>query len=51
MRALKGLPIADLAPSAITLGEYHAHTPEKFELLEGYLFDTAAARPAARPVR
>lgn len=35
------LPIPDLEPRAIGLEEYHAHTPEKFELLEGYLFDTA----------
>jgi hypothetical protein len=31
-------PVPDLKPRAITLDEYHAHTPEKFELLEGYLF-------------
>lgn len=35
------LPIPDLEPRAIGLEQYHAHTPEKFELLEGYLFDTA----------
>jgi len=43
-----GLPIPDLEPRAITLEEYHAHTPEKFELLEGYLFDTAAYPDARR---
>jgi len=37
-----GLPIPNLEPRAITLEEYHAQTPEKFELLEGHLFDTAA---------
>ena len=30
-----GLPIPDLEPRAITVEEYRAHTPEKFELLEG----------------
>jgi hypothetical protein len=43
-----GLPIPDLDPRAITLAEYHALTPEKFELLEGYLFDTAAYPDARR---
>ena len=43
-----GLPIPDLAPRAITVEEYRAHTPEKFELVEGYLFDTAAHPDARR---
>ena len=43
-----GLPLPDLEPRAITMGEYHAHTPEKFELLGGYLFDTAAYPEARR---
>jgi hypothetical protein len=33
------LPRADLEPRPITLDEYNAHTPEKFEVWEGYLFD------------
>jgi len=41
------LPAPDLKPRAITLEEYHAHTPEKFELLEGYLF-SPADYPATR---
>jgi hypothetical protein len=41
------LPIPDLEPRAIGLEEYHAHTPEKFELWEGYLFDRAD-HPEAR---
>jgi hypothetical protein len=32
------LPRADLEPRPITLDEYHAYTPEKFELWDGYLF-------------
>jgi len=43
-----GLPMPDLDPRAIMLEEYHAHTPEKFELLEGHLFDTAAYPDARR---
>ncbi|MEX2156193.1 MAG: hypothetical protein WD773_05080 [Gemmatimonadales bacterium] len=35
------LPVPDLHPRGIDIQEYHANTPEKFELLEGYLFDTA----------
>lgn len=35
------LPNPELEPRAITLEEYHAHAPEKLELLEGYLFDTS----------
>ncbi len=33
------LPRADLEPRPITLDEYHAYTPEKFEVWEGYLFE------------
>jgi len=33
-------PVPDLKPRAITLEEYHAHAPEKFELWDGYLFNT-----------
>jgi hypothetical protein len=47
MEISEGLPIPDLEPRAITLAEYQAHTPEKFELLGGYLFDTAR-HPEAR---
>jgi hypothetical protein len=36
---LAELPTPDLAPRPITLDEYHAHTPEKFEVWDGYLFD------------
>ena len=35
------LPMADLEPRPITMDEYQAHTPEKFELLHGYLFAPA----------
>lgn len=33
------LPPANLEPRPITLDEYHANTPEKFEVWEGYLFE------------
>ncbi len=41
------LAVPDMEARAITLEEYHVHTPEKFELLEGYLF-SPADRPDAR---
>jgi hypothetical protein len=34
----ESLPMPALDPRRITMDEYHAHTPEKFELWEGYLF-------------
>ena len=37
----EGLPLPDLEGRAITMEEYQAHTPEKFELLGGYLFSPA----------
>ena len=30
--------VPDLQPRPITMDEYYAYAPEKFELLEGYLF-------------
>ena len=41
------VPTPDLESRGITMEEYHAYTPEKFELLGGYLFD-AADHPDAR---
>ncbi len=32
------VPIPDLEARAITLEEYHGYAPEKFELIDGYLF-------------
>lgn len=32
------LPPPDLEPRPITMDQYYAYAPEKFELLEGYLF-------------
>jgi hypothetical protein len=43
----EGLSIPDLESRAINVEEYHAGTPEKFELLGGYLFDVAE-RPDTR---
>ena len=40
MQAPDQLPIPDLEARAINVDAFRAHTPEKFELLEGYLFDT-----------
>lgn len=34
-------PIPDLAARAIDIDEFRTNTPEKFELLAGYLFDTS----------
>ena len=34
------LLIPDLEARAVNVDEFRAHTPEKFELLDGYLFDT-----------
>ncbi len=42
------LPIPNLEARPITLEQYHAHTPEKFELWEGYLFHTADDPDARR---
>lgn len=33
------LPDPDLEPQRINVEQYHCHAPEKFELLDGYLFD------------
>ena len=35
-------PTPAVEPRTITLDEYHAFAPEKFELWEGYLFDGPA---------
>ena len=32
------LPAPNLTPRLITLDEYHAHAPEKVELIEGFVF-------------
>lgn len=40
MRAPDQLPIPDLEARAIDVEQFRAYTPEKFELLDGYLFDT-----------
>ena len=32
-------PVPDLEPRSITLDQYHAFTPEKLELWQGYLID------------
>jgi len=40
--------VPDLKPRAITLEEYLAQTPEKFELLGGYLFSPADDPEARR---
>lgn len=40
MSAPEQLPIPELEARAIDVEEFRAFTPEKFELLEGYLFDT-----------
>jgi hypothetical protein len=32
------LPLPDLEPRPITMDQYHAYAPEKFELWGGYLF-------------
>ena len=40
MRAPDQFLIPDLEARAIDVDEFRAYTPEKFELLEGYLFDT-----------
>jgi hypothetical protein len=42
------LPIPGLKPHPITMEDYHDHTPEKFELWEGYLFQTAEYPEARR---
>ena len=39
MRAPDPLPIPDLEARAINVEEFRAYTPEKFELVKGYLFD------------
>ena len=40
MSAPDQLPIPELESRAIDVEEFRANTPEKFELLDGYLFDT-----------
>lgn len=40
MRVPDQLPIPDLDPRAINVDQFRAHTPEKFELVDGYLCDT-----------
>lgn len=42
------LPTPGLEPRAITLEEFHAHTPEKVELLGGFLFGPADDLDARR---
>ncbi len=42
------LPLPDLEPRPIEMEDYHAHTPEKFELWEGYLFEPAEYPEARR---
>lgn len=37
----EGLPVPHLEPRTIDVQEFRTNTPEKFELLGGYLFDTA----------
>jgi len=32
------LPAPDLEPRPVTMDQYHAYAPEKFELWDGYLF-------------
>lgn len=39
MAEVPDLPVPDLEPRKITIDEYYEHTPEKLELLEGYLCD------------
>jgi len=38
----KAPPIADLLPRPITMQEYHSYSPEKLELIGGYLINGAA---------
>jgi hypothetical protein len=40
MHAPDQLPIPDLEARPINVEQFQAYTPEKFELLQGYLFDT-----------
>lgn len=40
MRTPDQLPIPDLEARAINVEQFRAYTPEKFELVAGYLFDT-----------
>ena len=44
----EALPVPGLEPRPITMDEYHAHTPEKFELWQGYLFHPAEDNEARR---
>ncbi|MGH7520789.1 MAG: hypothetical protein ACREMI_05890, partial [Gemmatimonadales bacterium] len=39
--ASEGLPIPGLEPRAIDAQAFRTYTPEKFELIDGHLFDTA----------
>ena len=41
METPQPLPIPDLSARPITVGEFRANTPEKLDLLKGYLFDLA----------
>jgi len=40
MSAPDQLPLPELEARAIDVEQFRAYTPEKFELLDGYLFDT-----------
>lgn len=40
MRTPSQLPIPDLEGRPINVEDFRANTPEKLELLDGYLFDT-----------
>ncbi len=48
MSAPNQLPIPDLEARPIDVEEFRAYTPEKFELLDGYLFDTGQHTEARR---
>ncbi len=43
------LPVPDLEGRAVTAEEYHAHTPEKLELIEGRLIDWDESLDRRRP--
>ena len=47
MSGPKQLPIPELEARPIDVEEFRAYTPEKFELLDGYLFD-ARQHPESR---
>jgi len=48
MGASSALPVPDLDGRAIDVEEFRANTPEKLELLRGYLFDVAEQPDARR---